>query len=276
MSGLLGIVRPSGPVDLAAAASMLRVMDARGPDARRAETLGENAFLGVTARGDAGPAWDRERRWCVAVDGEWTSLGAIRKELAARDELADEGPAGVAATLFAELGFERGMERLRGDAAVLAWDATERRLWAARDRTGTRPLLHATLRDGTVIVASEARAILRHPKADGKLDADALARLVVLGFLAPPHTPWASVRKLGPGCLARVDRDGLAELVYWREGANPAGAAGARYRWARSAGYAVELAVGQRAQGEIAVARSGGAYATAIAGAVAGGGRGAA
>ncbi len=249
---------------------MTRALDARGPEARADVQLGAGA-LGVTrlAPGETGPnpAWDPSGRWCVATDGELLNRRALLAELSGWGNVpVAESSSALAACIFAENGFERGLTRLMGDVAFVAWDAQERRFWAARDRAGLRPLAWAQLADGTVLVASEPAALLAHPWVDRRLDPVAIGDLLTLGFTPAPRTLWRAIHKLAPGELLTESAQGTSVLRWWTDAGNPAGAGGARYRWARSAGFSVELAIQQRAlvESALAVAVSGGVYSEAL------------
>lgn len=263
MAGLAGIARFSGAPDLGPLAAMTRALDARGPEARFEARFAHGA-VGVT--GSEGPSWDSSERWCVAVDSDWANARPLRQELTARDRTGLDSSAGIAASIFAELGFERGVLRLRGDVAIVAWDAVDRQLWVARDRTGQRPMYWASLADGAFLFGSEAKALLRHPALPRRVDAEAIARLLVLGVMPSPRTPWRDLHKLSAGCALRVDAAGIRELRYWEGGANPPGAHGARHQWALSARFATELAFQQRAGGEHApaVALTEGVFSAAL------------
>ena len=50
------------------------------------------------------------------------------------------------------------LHHLRGEFALVLWDETRRRLFAARDRFGIKPLFYAWHRD-TLYFASEAKAL---------------------------------------------------------------------------------------------------------------------
>ncbi len=275
MSGLAGLFRLGGPPDRAPLPRMARALDARGPDARDEATVPDGALavtVGAPGEAGGGVARDASGRWVVAADGEILNARALHAELSAWGEAPpEETTAAIAAALFASRGFEGALDRLAGDVAIVAWDTASRQLWATRDRAGLRPLHWAALADGTVLVASEPRALLAHPDLDRAVDAEALREALALGAPLPPRTPWRAIRALAPGELLAWDRRGASTRRWWEDAANPSGADGARYRWARSVQFGAELAVQQRVAvaAPVAVALSGGVYAEALLGAAA-------
>ncbi|MDP2309733.1 MAG: asparagine synthase-related protein [Pseudomonadota bacterium] len=270
MSGLAGLFRVSGPPDRAPFLRMVRALDQRGPDARVEITFPDGA-LATTVRspGEAGanPAWDPSGRWCVATDGELLNARTLLAEFHAWGESPEAASsAGIVACLFAARGLEAGLERLAGDVALIAWDSHTRSLHVVRDRAGQRPLHWAALADGTLLVASEPAALLAHGAVDGAPDVDAHRDGLALGAPLPPRTPWLGIRKLAPGERLAWSGGAPEILRWWEESANPPGADGARYRWARSLRFSTELAIQQRVavDAPIAVALSGGLYAEAL------------
>lgn len=260
-----GIVAAFGADALHELRRLTHALDHRGPSGRR-EALVEGGGLGATigAPGEADAlCWDRSGRWCVATDGELLNARALLSELEAWGE-APEAPSSsaIAAEIVRARGFMGALERLAGDVAIVAWDNEERRLWAARDRAGLRPLHYRVSADG-VRVASEAGALA----SERALAPAALAEVITFGGALPPRTLVPAVCSLAPGeLLTWTAGEGLTLRQHWTDPVNPAGADGARYRWARSACFAVELAIQQRAAvaAPLAVALSGGVYSEAV------------
>ena len=275
MSGLAALLRIGGPSDRAPAARMVRALDARGPEARDEAIVADGVLavaIGAPGETAAGVARHASGRWVVAADGELLNARALLAELRGWDEAPEEETtAAIAAAFFASRGFVGGLDRLAGDVALVAWDTETRTLWAARDRAGLRPMVWATLPDGTLLVASEPAALLAHPNLDRAVDGDALREALALGAPLPPRTPWRAIHALGPGELLTWSAAGASVRRWWDDDANPPGADGARYRWARSVQFGAELAVQQRVavDAPLAVALSGGVYAEALLGAAA-------
>jgi len=115
------------------------------------------------------------------------------------------------------------LPRFNGMFAFALWDSNEQRLWLARDRLGVKPLCYRL--DATRIAfASTPSAI----GAFGDLPLHACpeaARLYLdLGYLPGEVSAFAQVRRLGAGCLMRVEADGRTRVErWWRLAGSPAG-----------------------------------------------------
>jgi asparagine synthase (glutamine-hydrolysing) len=83
--------------------------------------------------------------------------------------------------------------------AYALWDATARTLFLARDRAGEKPLLYATLPDGTVLFGSELKALTAHPGLPRRLDPAALEEFLAYGYIPDPRTIYQHVAKLEAG-----------------------------------------------------------------------------
>ena len=103
---------------------------------------------------------------------------------------------------------------MRGDFALLIWDRERGEGLLARDQLGVRSLfLHDAA--GSLCFASEIRHLLallpRRPAPD---------RVSVAHWLTMSHRPgsatlYAGIRRLDPGAMLLLDRDGVREKPYW-------------------------------------------------------------
>jgi asparagine synthase (glutamine-hydrolysing) len=107
------------------------------------------------------------------------------------------------------------VHRLRGMFAFAAWDAETRRLLLVRDRFGVKPLYYASLPDGTLLFASEIKAILASGLIRPALHQAALPSL--LSNLTPPEgeTMFSGIRRLPPGHLLTWDAGTVSVTRYW-------------------------------------------------------------
>jgi asparagine synthase (glutamine-hydrolysing) len=108
------------------------------------------------------------------------------------------------------------VERLRGMFAFALWDARRQRLLLARDRIGIKPLYVAHAAD-RVVFGSELKAVMADPDIEPELDITAFDDYLAFGFVPGPKSIFRTVRKLQPGHVLTVDRQGFAarERRYW-------------------------------------------------------------
>ena len=105
--------------------------------------------------------------------------------------------------------------RLNGDFAIAIFDKARQQLLLLRDSVGPRPLYYCDA-GGTVVFASEIKAILQHPKAPRRPDADALA-----GYLIGAQgtekgvTFFEGIHRVVPGHITVLTRNTLVTRKYW-------------------------------------------------------------
>jgi asparagine synthase (glutamine-hydrolysing) len=124
---------------------------------------------------------------------------------------------------------EACVERLAGMFAFALWDATERRLFLARDRLGKKPLYYWQ-RERLFLFASEPKALLCHPAVGRAVDWSALHHYLAFGYTPAARSIFDEIRKLPPAHTATFADGRLTERCYWRL---PAAAAWRRARDAR-------------------------------------------
>lgn len=106
--------------------------------------------------------------------------------------------------------------RLNGMFAFVIHDSRTNRIFAARDPFGIKPLYRAQL-NGTVVYASEIKAILSHPDARRELDQTGLEDYLSLQFVLGEKTMFTGIEKVQPAHFEWIDRaDGrLNQTRYW-------------------------------------------------------------
>ena len=164
MSGLAGAFDPTGrPIDRDAFERMVSHVAYRGPDGVRCWYAPRIAMafakFARTPDGtaDRQPLDDPDAEICVTFDGRLDN----REELAAQLDLrvSDVTPdSALAAAAYRRWGMECPV-RLLGDFSLVVWDGRERRLFAARDILGVRPLFYRKL-NGAWWWASDQRALV--------------------------------------------------------------------------------------------------------------------
>jgi asparagine synthase (glutamine-hydrolysing) len=141
----------------------------------------------------------------TSQDGRfWLSFnGEIYNYLELREQLRDYRYRTRSDTEVVLAAFERWgpacLDRFIGMFAFVIWDTRDRRLFAARDRFGVKPLHYHTRPDGTLLMASEIKAL--HAAGVPREPNDAVWALYLSRGLAGGgrETFWRGIRSLPPG-----------------------------------------------------------------------------
>jgi asparagine synthase (glutamine-hydrolysing) len=207
MRFFLCCVRPSGaPVPETVRARYLTATCCRGLDLQQCEVDGLWTLIHSDEAGPGGSVV----RWRSLV-----GVGSVR--LDNREELVgwtgavnpDVSDLDLVVRLLAQQGEQRIRDVL-GDFAFVVWDTATRRLVAARDAFGVRPLYYAQQPD---LIAFASRAELL---ASGEqYDLEYLAALAALAYTPRGHTVYAGVRALPDAAEAQLERGMLRVQQYW-------------------------------------------------------------
>ncbi len=108
------------------------------------------------------------------------------------------------------------VDKFNGMFAFALWDARKKRLFAARDRLGIKPLFYFK-DDNRFIIASEHKAIIEDPHVPRIPDPKGIADYFFAGRPMGDKTFFKNIRQLEPGHLLTIDgRDGRIETrKYW-------------------------------------------------------------
>lgn len=105
---------------------------------------------------------------------------------------------------------------LNGIFAFAIWDSKNNELFLARDHLGVKPLFY-TIKDNTLIFASEIKALFEYPLVEKCIDSQGISELLGIG---PCHTPGTTVFKdifeLKPAHYAVFNDSGLHIERYWK------------------------------------------------------------
>src|SRR6266513_3936331 len=198
MCGLLALVDTPWQGGAEAA---LGPLEYRGPDAKTRWKDGET-FLGHTRlsiidlAGGAQPMATEDGRYVIAYNGETYNFQALRKELEGRGQrFTTRSDTEVILRGYVEWGSDV-VKRLDGIFAFAIWDARERKLFAARDRLGIKPLLYSTHRG--LAMASTLAPFLALEGFPRELDYEALRDYLAFQTPLAPHSFLKAVRQLPP------------------------------------------------------------------------------
>ncbi|HEY2090287.1 MAG TPA: asparagine synthase (glutamine-hydrolyzing) [Thermoanaerobaculia bacterium] len=169
-------------------------------------------IIDLTAAG-AQPMTSSSGRYVIEFNGEVYNHRELLAELGDMP-MRGHSDTEVMLACFERWGVRRAVERFIGMFAFALWDRQERALFLVRDRAGVKPLYYAEGEDFFAF-ASELKAIAALPDFDRRLDEDAVAEYVQLGWVPGPMTIYASARKLPPGTILRVTSSRTELETYW-------------------------------------------------------------
>ena len=212
MCGILAIHDPAG-VSEADLRRGLAAVRHRGPDGAsvwlspdRTVGVGHTRLAVVGLDSGRQPLTNEDGTIVAAVNGEFYDHERIRRDLEARGHvfrthtdsellvhLYEDDPSGCFA-------------HLRGEFAFVLWDARDRRLLAARDRFGVKPLVHHC--DGRrTVFASEAKALFA-VGVPAAWDQDAVWQVCGMQYALPGQTLFRGVGELRPGEVMTLNGSG--------------------------------------------------------------------
>jgi asparagine synthase (glutamine-hydrolysing) len=192
----------------------------RGPDGAGLH-LGPGVGLGhrrlsiVDVAHGQQPMYSENRRFVIVYNGEVFNHPTLKPELeAAGVHYRTRSDTETVLHLYERLG-ERAVERMRGMFAVAIWDSLERRLFLARDRYGVKPLYYVHRPDGTLIFASEIKAVL--PALDGRavLNRNALPDFLANHATSGEATLFAGIMRLPAGHTLTWQDGRVSIRQYW-------------------------------------------------------------
>jgi asparagine synthase (glutamine-hydrolysing) len=223
MCGIAGWIdlEPAAPAILAA---MTSAIAHRGPDGDGAfhgqgdggveVALGHRRLAIIDPAGGVQPMLSEDGRHALVFNGEIYNFRDLQAELEGLGHrFRTRSDTEVLLAAYQAWG-DGCLPRLRGMFAFALWDGVRQRLLLARDRFGKKPLF--LWRDGARLVfGSEIKALLAHSMVPARLDRDSVAEMLAWRYVPGPHTLFAGIRKLPPGCLAVWSRGRLHEASWW-------------------------------------------------------------
>ena len=248
MCGIGAILDPAGGAGEHAVTGMVEALRHRGPDGQAVRrigpvTLAHTRLAIIDVAGGDQPLDSEDGSVTAIVNGEIYNHLELRAAARARrapvrDALRQRGRG---ARLRAERRRTSSRE-LNGIFAFALWDARRRRLVAARDQFGVKPLYWWS--DGRrVALASEVGALIAAGLVKPEVDRVALDHFLACRFVPAPRTLFQGVQKLPPASVLTVEEGGAPIVTSFREApgapldagddelADPAGGAASAPPW---------------------------------------------
>lgn len=221
MCGIAGFFNPDGiPRDPNILSDMAQAIAHRGPDHQGLHqddrcALASRRLAIIDLQGGNQPLVHAPSGMVLVFNGEIYNFQHLRVELASLGHhFSTRSDSEVLLAAYVEWG-ERCLDRLAGMFAFAVWNPAGRRLFLARDRMGKKPLFYTALADGTLVFASEIKAILQYPGIHRAMNVLSMDRLLDYGFNLAPDTFLEGIRQVPPaGCLV-ADSGERRVATYW-------------------------------------------------------------
>ncbi|HRX82969.1 MAG TPA: asparagine synthase (glutamine-hydrolyzing), partial [Pirellulaceae bacterium] len=208
MCGIAGYVGGYEP-------SLMRSMNAlqshRGPDGSGVWERPEHGVslghvrLAILDLSDSAsqPMTSPDGRFVLTFNGEIYNFKELRHELCGRGHcFRSSGDSEVLLAGLAEWG-EAFIERLNGIFSFALWDDHKRELILARDPMGIKPLYYTEPVPGTLLFASEIKALFAHPSLTPEPDFVALQQHLAFGHTSGDQTAFRGIQRLTPGSILK-------------------------------------------------------------------------
>jgi asparagine synthase (glutamine-hydrolysing) len=158
------------------------------------------------------PIANEDKRIHIVVNGEFYDFERQRRELEQRGHLfRTRSDSEIALHLYEELG-AHCVQHLRGQFAFVLWDEANRRIFAARDRFGIKPLYYA-VHDDTLYLASEIKALFA-AGVPAHWDQEYFYQHAT-GPAMSDRTLFDGVHQVPPGHYLTATTSGMRILRYW-------------------------------------------------------------
>ena len=225
MCGIVGIHSPDvADHDLSILHPMVACVSHRGPDNLGFHTINdENISLGHTRLAIIDPSTEANQPMASQNKSLWITFnGEIYNHKQLRNQLTALGhkfhttsDTEVVLNAYEEWGPEC-LFKFRGMFAFGLWDTNKKTLFIARDRVGIKPLYYYwDPNRKLMILASEIKSILMHPKTPHTLDHSAIYDYLTYGYIPAPKTTHLHINKLRPATYLTLKNGELRSQSYW-------------------------------------------------------------
>lgn len=200
---------------------MVLALRHRGPDDSGVNAL-DGAVFGHTrlsiidlASGHQ-PLGSPDGRFWITFNGEIYNYRELRAELqAAGCAFRTSSDTEVLLAAYRQWGAD-AFARLNGMYACAIWDNATRRLVALRDRAGKKPFYYALRPGGSLLFASEPKALIASGLVSTMADPSALDAYLALGYVPPQCSVFRDIRVLPAGSYFVWEAGEPRPRAYWR------------------------------------------------------------
>ena len=234
MGGIVGILNRDGaPVDPQLISRMTSFLSFRGPDAQDF-CINGNVALGhakfrttFEAATEQQPLTLDQKLWLTAdvrLDARRELIAKLEAKLGAPLRTLDDAsraPNDAELLLHAyEVWAEDCVKHLLGDFAFAIWDATQQRLFCARDQLGIRQLYYSMSAD-CFVFSNTLNCLRLHPRISNNLNELAIGDFLLFGQNHEKDTTaFADIKRLPRAHSLSVSDEGIRLSEYWTPSAS--------------------------------------------------------
>jgi asparagine synthase (glutamine-hydrolysing) len=217
MCGICGKIDPGG-VSREEISRMTEVLSHRGPDDQgiyknKTVGFGHSRLSIIDLDSGQQPMSNEDGSLWITFNGEIYNYKEIRKDLRKRHEFKTKSDTEVILHLYEEKG-ESCLQDLRGLFAFAIYDNKQKKLFAARDHLGQKPLYYYH-NQKLFAFASEIKALLALMPELSELNKEALYEYLTIRIITPPRSMFRKIRKLPPGHYIVYHHGQIKIEKYW-------------------------------------------------------------
>lgn len=217
---MCGIVGYMGEGNETILREMVEAIKHRGPDSQGVEIIknvglghARLAILDLSASGHQ-PMWNEDKTIGLVFNGEIYNFKEIRDKLKKKHIFQSQTDTEVLIHAYEEKG-EAIFSELRGMFAIAFYDVKKDEIILARDHVGKKPLFWS-VQKGTLIFASELKAIQKHPLFAPVINKSAISKYLQYEYIPTPETIFEHVYKLEPGHLLIWKNKKVTKKRFWK------------------------------------------------------------
>jgi len=155
-----------------------------------------------------------DEEMCCVFAGNITNYKTVTSRLKDMNEKQGENFAETFLNIYKAMGV-RGAAIVFGEFSAAIWDGRKKKLLVFRDKSGTYPLYYAYVNERFVF-SSAIDGILRFPGVYSVVTERGLADLFCCaGTINPYNTPFESIKRIPPGCVAEASYKGVRIKNYY-------------------------------------------------------------
>ena len=219
MCGIAGGVGPSAP-NVQSLEAQLTKLEHRGPDDRgtyvnQGIALGMCRLAIVEIASGMQPFESVDGKIKIVFNGEIYNYRELREVLVSLGhEFSGASESEVIIAAYRQYGPDFP-NHLAGMFAIALFDQANDALILVRDRVGKKPLWFSKRADGSILFASEVKALLAGLPTR-TLRKGAVAEVMQFGYVSAPNSAFAEIRQIPPATMAIWHKGDWSMRTYWQ------------------------------------------------------------